>query len=56
MLTVYKIECDGSSYLEQNLGNIQEMLSEMDEGSSYTITKTTIEQEKYDTLKEFTGF
>jgi hypothetical protein len=46
----------GSWYLENNPQIIIDMLTEMEYGSSYLITKQQIERGEYKKLPEFTGF
>ena len=57
-IDVWKIKVPdlGSWYLESNPQIIIEMLTEMEYGSSYLITKRQIEEEEYKKLPEFKGF
>ena len=55
-IIVYKVYAHGSSYLEKNVGVIMDMIKDLDDGGSYTITKTSILESEYDKLPEFMGF
>ena len=56
LIRVYKVSCNGASYIEEQTGNIADMLADSDEGSEYTITTLEMMRGEYLSLPEFKGF
>lgn len=58
LITVYKVEYCGRSYYDTNLDAVMVMIedSDYDEDGGYTITKVLMDEWKYNSLDEFTGF
>lgn len=55
-IIVYEVYAKQSAYLEKNVGVIMDMIKDLDDGASYTITKTSILESEYEKLPEFMGF
>jgi hypothetical protein len=55
-IDVYKITLGGSSYIDQSLDTIFEMLKEASYGEVYKIEKIRMKHQDYHTLQEFHGF
>lgn len=57
-IDVWKITITGekSGYLEKEPKDLIDMLQDMTDGDSYTITKCKIDEEEYNLLPEFMGF
>jgi hypothetical protein len=56
MDTYYRIEFDGSSYVEKDPEAIVDILIDMDVDDSYRITKIQMTVDEYEELREFDGF
>jgi hypothetical protein len=56
MNTYYRIEFDGSSYVEKDPEEIVDILIDMDVDDSYRITKIQMTVDEYEELREFDGF
>jgi hypothetical protein len=56
MNTYYRIEFDGSSYVEKDPEAIVDILIDMDVDDSYRITKIQMTVDEYEDLREFDGF
>lgn len=55
-IVVYKVEFDGTSFLDKNIDCILDMIKDSDLDNTYTITKIKIKEHEYGNLEEFTGF
>jgi hypothetical protein len=56
MSTYYRIEYQGSSYIEKDPEIVKDILIDMDIDESYTITKIQMTVDEYEDLREFDGF
>jgi hypothetical protein len=56
METFYKVEYDGTSYLEKDPEVVKDILIDMDVDCHYIITKIQMTIDEYEDLKEFDGF
>jgi len=51
-----KITGEKYGYLEESPSNFIDILQDMIDGSSYTITKRRMDEEEFNSLPEFQGF
>jgi hypothetical protein len=54
--TYYRIEFNGSSYVEKDPEVIVDILIDMDVDDSYSINKIQMTVDEYEELREFDGF
>lgn len=55
-MDVWKIEHEGSSYIEAKPLAVADMAADSDTGTVYTITKQKMKRGEYEALPEFKGF
>lgn len=55
-MDVWKVEHEGSSYIEADMLAIADMAADADKDRTYKITKMKMKRGEYQALPEFTGF
>lgn len=58
MINVWEVRADGigTGYTERDVGEISDLIKNMDDGNTLTFYKTIMSEEEYDALPEFQGF
>lgn len=55
-MIVYKLEFEGSSYIDSNLGHMVDMIKDMEVADKVLISKLEMTKEDYEALPEFYGW